>query len=68
MEAIQEKPNKQTRAKTRAIARLTKALEAIQNASLDVEMAKMPHQVRMDVARARDAIKTALKSIFVHKT
>lgn len=68
MKATQEKPNKQTRAKTRAIARLTKALEAILNANMDAEMAKMPLHVRVDVARASDSVKTALKSIFGAKT
>lgn len=64
MEAQTEKPNKRTRARNRAVSRLAKALDLAQNASIDAELAKMPHATRMGVVMAHDAIKAALKAIF----
>jgi hypothetical protein len=59
-----EKPSKRARARTRAISRLTKALELASNAIVDVERAKMSHYTRMSVCMASDGIRDALKAIF----
>lgn len=59
-----EKPSKRDRARTRAISRLTKALDLASNANIDAEMAKIPHYAKLDVAKAVDGIRGALKAIF----
>lgn len=62
------KPNKKTRAKNRAVIRLTKALDLASNALVDMDLAKPSHYTKMAVARANDAIRDALRAIFDEKT